>query len=295
MNINKITTLQSNNKPAFTKRSYTEASVVYKKLDKDFIQKFKNKGCTHGLMVAIIDRMQLSPNFSQLNIAQISAELEKKLKSIISELKSKKGLDRLAVHYELNKEVVNAIKNRLEIIQKKNLAVKLYQAGIPLKNISEKVGLAIETIRRTLLEKNVNLTKKHQERQNKVLQLVKLGLTDSEIASQVKLTKNSIYRIRKTENLPANLKDTEKRNLRIVERALQGATKEEIAKEFNLEVRSLESIYRKHNIYRRLKQIRDEKVLMLVKQNTPRDIIEKECGISKETIKRICKEFEINP
>ena len=295
MNINKITTLQNNNNPAFTKRSYSGASAVYKNLDKDFIQKFKNRGCTQGLIVAIIDRMQLSPNFSQLNIAQISAELEKKLESIISELKSKKGLDRLAVHYELNKRVVDSIKNRLELIQKKNLAIKLYQAGTPLKNISEKVGLALETIRRTLMEKNVNLTKKQLDRQNKVIRLAKSGLTDSEIASQVKLTKNSIYRIRKTENLAANLKDTEKRNLQIVERALQGATKEEVAKEFNLEVRSLESIYRKHNIYRRLKQIRDEKVVMMLKQNISRDIIEKELGISKETIKRICKEFEVNP
>lgn len=289
MFIHKINTQSNKNTPAFTRHYSKKASMLFQKLDKDFVKNAKNKGCTQGLIVAIIKRMLMSPSYEKLNITQLTEELEKKLKEIIPNLKTDKGLQKIQIHYELTNQVTEAIKNQIEMLKKRNLAIKLYQAGTPLKDISQTVGLAIETIRRILLEKKVNLTQKHIDRRNKVVRLAKKGLLDAEIAALTGFSKNHIYNIRKEHNLPANLRDTNQRDLELVGKLLEGAPREEVAKEYGLKYRSLEHILGKYNVYKCLKKIRDDKIIRLTELGTPRNAIQEELNVSNETIKRVLR------
>ena len=280
---------QNQNNLSFQSTS-KEARLLYKSLDKEFVQIAKDSGITQGLIVCVIDRLRLMPNFEKFSISDLMFELSKRFKTILTELNNPEGIDVLARRYCLEPVAQKALKNKQIKLNKIDYINELYDKGLGIVKISKAVGLCPETVRRTLLKRGINLTQKRYERDLEIISLLKEGFSDAKISKRLGIRKEKVYSIRKEYDLPSNPDDfREVREAQIAERLLQGVSKKDVQKEFNLSRGVIDPIATKYNVYSTLKKARDEKIVNLYKIGTPMSVLADELKLSIETIKRIIK------
>ena len=276
------------NSVAFTSRvpkKLQKANELYLKLGKDIADDAYCSGIPKIMALTIIDRSKIN------DVERLSQFLPEQFKAIFNLIKSEKNISTLKEVLKVPADlIVNMLKSHERVLTEQKMISEYMSEHVSMEKIGKRYGLkSTHTWDIFAKWKVPNLSKRNYEN---VAREIPKGLSNAEIAEISHIREFSVARWRRALNYPT-YRDGKisSRNPQILERVINGARREDVAKEFGLAKGTIDRIVQAHNGTAKKIEKRDLAIVERIKSGDRYVDIAKEFNVSKDTVKRIAKKY----
>ena len=229
-----INNRNSNINISFNGYAPTQVIKVYRQLDNTFIQEARNQGIGRSTILAIIEKMSISPKFELKALNDIKNELSQRIEQVIEIIDNTNSIEELKNSLMLPLETIKTLLCKRQQA-KRNLAISEgFEKGESIEDLAKKFEIKESTIEQILRTLGISLNHR-VEKANKAIEMLKQGAIGREVAEKLGLHTSTIKAIRKREHIPdSRCMILERKHSQIIEKLKAGISHRDIANEFKM-------------------------------------------------------------